>query len=302
MSARILIVDDAQELTGMLKSTFEKRGFRVSIARSCDEALPILREQKPDVMILDHSLSGDKQGIDLLFEKRRDPRLKNVKVILSSGKLIFPHAWFKESGDNMDLTKEWIECVGKPYSMEEMINAVLRAVDETPPENPPVTARMLDAGAAAARRGRSDSAPISEGKQGQPRILIVEDDEVSGFSVMEKLRGLGYGAGWCMNRKTMNQFIKPGDKLPFDILILDLALPDAFGSDILRDLAKDPRSKGLRVIIITGHLGPDEETSYRNQLEPEPRALLAKIMIKPYKLSDLVKEVEYAAEERTSGD
>lgn len=296
----ILIVDDAEELTSMLKATFEKRGFKVSVARSCDEALPILREQKPHVMILDQALSGDKHGIDLLFEKRRDPHLRDVKVILSSGKLIFPHAWHKESGDDISLTKEWIECVGKPYSMEQMLAAVQDAFDEAPSVNPAEKSPSRELDALVESGESPSSVPISKGKV---RILIVEDDEVGGLSIMEKLRARGYGAGWCMNRRTMNEFIKPGEaQFPFDVLILDLALPDAFGSDILRDLAKDPRAHGLRVIIITGHLGSSDEMSYRNQLEPEPRALLSQIMIKPYKLDQLVKAVEYAVDEKTSTD
>jgi CheY-like chemotaxis protein len=75
--------------------------------------------------------------------------------------------------------------------------------------------------------------------------------------------------------------------LPFDILLLDLALPDAFGSEIIRELALDPRASGLKIVIITGHLAPGEEETFLSQLEPKARALVASILIKPYEWNSL---------------
>jgi CheY-like chemotaxis protein len=63
--------------------------------------------------------------------------------------------------------------------------------------------------------------------------------------------------------------------LPFDILLLDLALPDAFGSEIIREFALDPRSSRLKIVIITGHLAQGEEETFLSQLEPKARALVA---------------------------
>ena len=84
-------------------------------------------------------------------------------------------------------------------------------------------------------------------------------------------------------RATTIEFIpKRALRLPFDIRLLDLALPDAFGSEIIRELALDPRCSGLKIAIITGHLAQGEEETFFSQLEPKTLALVASILIKPY--------------------
>jgi CheY-like chemotaxis protein len=228
------------------------------------------------------------------LEIKRNSKLHRIKVILSSSKLAFPHDWWKQAGEQ-SIANFWMENVAKPYKIEQMLAAVNRAVNDQLPKE-------LLANSSASRTIADDalptSIPMSEGKV---NILVVEDDNVGGPAILEKLRGKGYGVGWCMNRRTMDEFIKPGDgKLPFHILILDLALPDAMGSDILKDLAKDPRSHGVQVIIVTGSLAQGEEASYKSQLDPDARALLSEIMIKPYKLDELAKAVQRAVEKKAS--
>jgi DNA-binding response OmpR family regulator len=135
--------------------------------------------------------------------------------------------------------------------------------------------------------------PISDGAV---RMLVVEDDNVFGPAITEKLRSQGYGVGWCMTRKAMREFIpKRALRLPFDILLLDLALPDAFGSEIIRELALDPRSSGLKIVIITGHLAQGEEETFLGQLEPKARALVASILIKPYEWNSLLATIAQVA-------
>jgi CheY-like chemotaxis protein len=72
---------------------------------------------------------------------------------------------------------------------------------------------------------------------------------------------------------------------------LDLALPDAFGSEIIREFAQDPRSSGLKIVIITGHLAHGEEEPFLSQLEPKARALVAAILIKPYDWNSLLATI-----------
>jgi CheY-like chemotaxis protein len=95
-----------------------------------------------------------------------------------------------------------------------------------------------------------------------------------------------------MTRKAMREFIPEGAlRLPFDILLLDLALPDAFGSEIIRELALDPRSSELKIVIITGHLAQGEEEAFLSQLESSARALVASILIKPYEWNSLLATI-----------
>jgi len=173
-------------------------------------------------------------------------------------------------------------CVQKPCDGPMLAKAIHAALG-TPSR--PAAASFLD----EADEAPPPSMPISDGAV---RMLVVEDDNVFGPAITEKLRSQGYGVGWCMTRTAMREFIpKRALRLPFDILLLDLALPDAFGSEIIRELALDPRSSGLKIVVITGHLAQGEEETFLSQLEPKARALVASILIKPYEWSSLLATI-----------
>ena len=84
---RVLLVDDQPEalqlFARMLSST--ERGYRVLRAESGPRALSLLRQQRPDVMLLDLIMPG-MDGFQVLQEKGRDPSIKDIPVIVISSK------------------------------------------------------------------------------------------------------------------------------------------------------------------------------------------------------------------------
>jgi CheY-like chemotaxis protein len=219
-------------------------------------------------------------GLQFLERVSQNPELHAIKVILCSGALPDQQEWWNQLGGSMRSIIKG--CVQKPCDAPMLAKAIHAALDMP---SRPTAASFLD----EADEAPPPSMPISDGAV---RMLVVEDDNVFGPAITEKLRSQGYGVGWCMTRKTMREFIPKGaSRLPFDILLLDLALPDAFGSEIIRELALDPRSSGLKIVIITGHLAQGEEETFLSQLEPKARALVASILIKPYEWNSLLATI-----------
>jgi len=56
--AHVLVVDDDTRLVEMLRRTLSYEGFTVSVAQSGDEALRLVSERRPDVVVLDWLLPG----------------------------------------------------------------------------------------------------------------------------------------------------------------------------------------------------------------------------------------------------
>jgi DNA-binding response OmpR family regulator len=84
--AKILLVEDDQFLSSLLRNRLEKEKFEVRLAHDGNEALAALRESKPDLILLDIILPG-KSGFEVLEEMRADPQLKDrtsVPVIIIS--------------------------------------------------------------------------------------------------------------------------------------------------------------------------------------------------------------------------
>ncbi|HLN08462.1 MAG TPA: response regulator, partial [Xanthobacteraceae bacterium] len=72
MSARILIVEDEEPLTLLLRYNLEAEGYEVDIAARGDEAEVRLKESPPDLVVLDWMLPGI-SGIELCRRLRAKP-------------------------------------------------------------------------------------------------------------------------------------------------------------------------------------------------------------------------------------
>ena len=279
----VLYVDDEKQITDLMTVALGSEGFDVTVANDGQAAIEALSgKPKIDAIVLDYMMPMD--GLQFLTRVSQNPELHAIKVILCSGAIPDQQElWNRLGGSMRSIIKG---CVQKPCDGPMLAKAIHAALG-TPSR--PAAASFLD----EADEAPPPSMPISDGAV---RMLVVEDDNVFGPAITEKLRSQGYGVGWCMTRKAMREFIpKRALRLPFDILLLDLALPDAFGSEIIRELALDPRSSGLKIVIITGHLAQGEEETFLSQLEPKARALVASILIKPYEWNSLLATIAQVA-------
>ena len=281
---RVLYIDDEKEITDLMTLALGSEGFDVTVANDGQAAIEALSGKlKIDAIVLDYMMPK-LDGLQFLERVSQNPELHAIKVILCSGAFPDQEEWWNQLGGSMRSIIKG--CVQKPCDGPMLAKAIHAALG-TPSR--PAAASFLD----EADEAPPPSMPISDGAV---RMLVVEDDNVFGPAITEKLRSQGYGVGWCMTCEAMREFIpKRALRLPFDILLLDLALPDGFGSEIIRELALDPRSSGLKIVIITGHLAQGEEETFLSQLEPKARALVASILIKPYEWNSLLATIAQVA-------
>src|ERR1051325_2280497 len=72
MSARIMIIEDEEPLTLLLRYNLESEGYEVETAGRGDEAEIKLKESPPDLLVLDWMLPG-MSGIELCRRLRARP-------------------------------------------------------------------------------------------------------------------------------------------------------------------------------------------------------------------------------------
>ena len=80
--------------------------------------------------------------------------------------------------------------------------------------------------------------------------LVVDDDVFMVSALAELLEEDGYDVhtatnGFSALRQVME--FRPA------VVLLDLALPERSGSDLLRDLRADPTTRDLAIVVVTGH-------------------------------------------------
>lgn len=82
---RILLVDDDKDLLDLLTYNFEKEGFAVKTVTRVNNAMPVARKFRPDLIVLD-VMMPDGNGIDLCREIRSDHTLDDVHIFILSGR------------------------------------------------------------------------------------------------------------------------------------------------------------------------------------------------------------------------
>jgi DNA-binding response OmpR family regulator len=84
---RVAVIDDERSVLEMTATLLTSAGYRPVPFASAEAALPVLREDPPELVLMDILLEG-MTGIELCREIRRDARLAQVPVILVTGNRI----------------------------------------------------------------------------------------------------------------------------------------------------------------------------------------------------------------------
>ena len=91
-------------------------------------------------------------------------------------------------------------------------------------------------------------------RDNQKRILVAEDDVPMRKLIRRELEVDGYVVTEARNGRETLDMARSED---FDLMVLDLVMPDLSGWDVLQHRATDPRMHAVPVIIVSARRGPD---------------------------------------------
>jgi two-component system phosphate regulon response regulator PhoB len=121
LTATILVVEDEPQVQELLAVNLEHAGHRVRRAASAEEAETAIREELPDVLILDWMLPGD-SGVNLARRLRADERTRELPILMLTARAM-------EQDKITGLEAGADDYLTKPFSPRELaarIKAVLR--------------------------------------------------------------------------------------------------------------------------------------------------------------------------------
>ena len=84
MAARILVVDDEEDVRGFLRALLEDNGYEVETAEDGNRAWEAIRAQRPSLILLD-LMMPEKTGTGLYRKLHDNKEMKNIPVIVISG-------------------------------------------------------------------------------------------------------------------------------------------------------------------------------------------------------------------------
>lgn len=114
MTARILVVEDSEDLADGIRHNLEIEGYRVSIAPTGPAALEAVEAEPPDLMILDLMLPG-KDGFQVLEAVRASGLTFPVMILTARGGEVDKVRGFRLDAD---------QYVTKPFGLLELLERV----------------------------------------------------------------------------------------------------------------------------------------------------------------------------------
>jgi CheY-like chemotaxis protein len=79
----ILLIEDEPLLSNLLRQRFERENFKVIVAEDGEKALAILKNTKPDLILLDIILPK-MSGFELMEKLKDDPTLQSAPIVIVS--------------------------------------------------------------------------------------------------------------------------------------------------------------------------------------------------------------------------
>jgi two-component system phosphate regulon response regulator PhoB len=119
----VLVVEDEESLATLLHYNLDKEGFRVAVATDGEEALLMIDEGPPDLVVLDWMLPKV-SGVEVCRRLRARPETRNLPIIILTAR-------GEESDRIRGLDTGADDYIVKPFSMSELaarIRAVLRRI------------------------------------------------------------------------------------------------------------------------------------------------------------------------------
>jgi CheY-like chemotaxis protein len=82
--SKILVVDDDPDFVLVSRAILQSEGHEVLDAASGDEALALMRQDRPDLVMLDVMMTTTLEGVDVSKEMEADPNLSGIPVVMIS--------------------------------------------------------------------------------------------------------------------------------------------------------------------------------------------------------------------------
>jgi CheY-like chemotaxis protein len=257
MSPKILTVDDSKTVRALLVGMFRPYACELCEATNGEEGLAVAARERPDLILLDYNMPV-MDGVTMLRRLRDDAELRRTPVIMLTS---------ESSAENIaSVARLGVrDYITKPFNEELVLAKTARVVPlvarppherrERKPE-PQIEAAgdaqgPISTGDATSVEDLAEErfAPAAVPLQ-RASVLVVDDSSTMRLSLIRALKDLGFDN--IMEAKNGRHALELVLKEPFDLMLLDMEMPEMNGMEVLLALKNNPELSGLPVIVISG--------------------------------------------------
>ncbi len=267
---RALIVDDNATVRQVFRDMLESFGFDVSTVGSGEEALEELNQpdttQAFDLVLIDWKMPG-LDGLETTHRIRSNPNLKKLPTIIMISAYGREEIMHRAKQENLDAF------LIKPVSPSVLFETVAHTLIGPP-----------------SRSEENRLEPTWENTQRLfGRVLLVEDNEINQQVAIAMLEGFGLQVEIaCDGKQAVDRVMREH----YDLVLMDIQLPEMDGLEATRCIRTDPRFADLPIIAMTAHaMSGDRDRSLQagmndhlpKPIEPDQLfAMLSKWLTSPH--------------------
>jgi two-component system sensor histidine kinase/response regulator len=238
---RVLVVDDNAAAREILAEPLGSIANHVRTVASGPEAIAVIKAQNPaepfDIVFMDWRMPGMDGLQASRFIKSDETLAKQPAIVLVTA---FGREEVREEAERLDLDGFLIKPVTKSMVMDTLVNVFAEAGDAT--------------AASAAVTGEMES------RLRGARILLTEDNEINQQIATELLEGAGATVQIANNgREAVETLFNGPQPTPFDIVLMDLQMPEMDGHQATVKIRSDARFAKLPIIAMTAHATIEEK-------------------------------------------
>ncbi len=115
--AKILLVDDEPEIVYLTRMMLEKEGHEMLVATDSAECFEILKEEKPDLILMDIMMPGD-DGWETCKKIKEDEKTKDIPVAMFT---------VRSSEDSVKKSFRYSRAdtqINKPFKREDVLDKI----------------------------------------------------------------------------------------------------------------------------------------------------------------------------------
>lgn len=124
-NAKILVVDDDMDIRDSVQAILEAEDYTAITAADKTEGMDKIRNEKPDLIILDVMMTTWEDGFEMARELKGDPESKNIPILMLTGAKKKTGMDFKSSAGDAD----WCPVDGfldKPVNPEVLLAEIAK--------------------------------------------------------------------------------------------------------------------------------------------------------------------------------